>query len=329
MSPPVLKIAGLTVDLPTEHGRLAAVRGVDLTVNAGETLAVVGESGCGKSLTALAVMDLLPRRARVAAQGLSVAGVDCTGRGRRNLARLRGREMAMIFQDATTALNPTLPVGLQLIEGAVRTGSATRQECTARAIALLDRVGIPRAADRMGQHPHEFSGGQRQRIMIAMALMSRPKLLIADEPTTALDVTIQAQILALLGELQRDLGLALMLITHDLGVVASIAQRVSVMYAGRVVEEGAAEAVFRRPGHPYTRGLIGAIPVPGVTPRGSELAAIPGRVPSLIGGIEGCAFRARCPQRQDGCATDPVPRHGAPGRMVECLAPLTAGAAPA
>ncbi|MBJ3776994.1 ABC transporter ATP-binding protein, partial [Acuticoccus mangrovi] len=180
----------------------------------------------------------------------------------------------------------------------------------------------PRAADRLGQYPHEFSGGQRQRIMIAMALMGRPRLLIADEPTTALDVTIQAQILALLGELQEDLGLALMLITHDLGVVAAIADRIAVMYAGRVVEDGPAAAIFRRPGHPYTRGLIGAIPVPGVTPRGSELAAIPGRVPSLIGGIAGCAFRDRCPEMRPACAEDPVPRHRAAERMVECVAPL-------
>ena len=324
MTEPMLDVAGLEVTLPTERGRLHAVRGVDLRLAAGETLSVVGESGCGKSLTALAIMGLLPRRARVRADRFAIAGRDCTGAGSRAIAGLRGREMAIIFQDPATALNPTLTIGLQLTEGPIRSERLTRRAAAERAVALLDRVGIPRAADRLGQYPHEFSGGQRQRIMIAMALMSRPRLLIADEPTTALDVTIQAQILALLGELQRDLGLALMLITHDLGVVAAIADRVAVMYAGRVIEEGPAAGVFRRPGHPYTRGLIGAIPVPGSTPRGSELAAIPGRVPGLIGGIKGCAFRVRCPQSRACCAADPVPRHRVePGRMVECVAPLT------
>lgn len=321
----MLDIEGLAVSLPTEGGLLEAVRGVDLKLVAGETLAVVGESGCGKSMTALAVMGLLPRSARMRASRLAIAGQDYAGTKVRERAKLRGREMALIFQDATTALNPTLTVGKQLTEGAIRAEKLSRRAALDRAVALLERVGIPRPADRLGQYPHEFSGGQRQRIMIAMALMGQPRLLIADEPTTALDVTIQAQILALLGELQKDLGLALLLITHDLGVVAAIADRVSVMYAGRVVEEGSADAVFRRPGHPYTRGLIDAIPVPGLTQRGSELAAIPGRVPGLIGGIAGCAFRARCPRAQADCAQDPVPRHmPEAGRVVECVSPLTA-----
>ncbi|MEM8852192.1 MAG: ABC transporter ATP-binding protein [Pseudomonadota bacterium] len=321
----MLDIENLAVSLPTEGGLLEAVRGVDLKLAAGETLAVVGESGCGKSMTALAVMGLLPRSARMSAHRLAIAGRDYAGAKVRERAKLRGREMALIFQDATTALNPTLTVGKQLTEGAIRAEKLSRRAAVERAVALLERVGIPRPADRLGQYPHEFSGGQRQRIMIAMALMGQPRILIADEPTTALDVTIQAQILALLGELQKDLGLALLLITHDLGVVAAIADRVAVMYAGRVVEEGSADAVFRRPGHPYTRGLIDAIPVPGVTQRGTALAAIPGRVPGLIGGITGCAFRARCPRARPDCAHHPVPQHiPEGGRVVECVAPLTA-----
>lgn len=315
----MLDIRNLRVSIPTDRGTLNAVRGVDLSIAAGETLCLVGESGCGKSLTATSIMGLLPRYAKVTTDRFRIFRQDLTDKTDAKLAKMRGREVAMIFQDPTSALNPTLTIGRQLTEGVMRAEKLSRKEADARAIEMLDRVGIANPAARLAQYPHGFSGGQRQRIMIASALMGRPKLLIADEPTTALDVTIQAQILALLDELQSDLGLSLLLITHDLGVVASIANEVAVMYAGRIAERAPVKDLFRAPRHPYTRGLLAAIPVPGLTPRGSELPAIPGRVPGLIGTLEGCAFRDRCALAGPECSQDPVPRHGpAPGRFVEC-----------
>lgn len=322
MTEMMLDIRNLRVSIPTDRGTLNAVRGVDLAIARGETLCLVGESGCGKSLTATSIMGLLPRYAKVTTDHFEMAGRDLGARPEAGFSRMRGREVAMIFQDPTSALNPTLTIGRQLTEGVMRAEKLGRKEADARAIEMLDRVGIANPAARLTQYPHGFSGGQRQRIMIASALMGRPKLLIADEPTTALDVTIQAQILALLGELQRDLGLSLLLITHDLGVVASIATNVAVMYAGRIAERAPVKDLFRAPGHPYTRGLLAAIPVPGVTPRGSELPAIPGRVPGLIGTMTGCAFRDRCTLAGPECGTDPIPRHDtAPGRFVECCNP--------
>ena len=320
MTEMMLDIQNLRVAIPTERGTLNAVRGVDLQIAKGETLCLVGESGCGKSLTATAIMGLLPRYAKVTTDRFEMVGQDLTQRTDARLARMRGRDVAMIFQDPTSALNPTLTIGRQLTEGVMRHERLSRKEADARAIEMLDRVGIANPAARLTQYPHGFSGGQRQRIMIASALMGRPKLLIADEPTTALDVTIQAQILALLGELQGDLGLSLLLITHDLGVVASIANDVAVMYAGRIAERASVKELFHAPRHPYTRGLLAAIPVPGVTPRGSALPAIAGRVPGLIGTMQGCAFRDRCALAGPECAQDPVPRHiPAPGRFVECF----------
>ncbi|THH34397.1 ABC transporter ATP-binding protein [Aliishimia ponticola] len=319
MTDKMLDIRNLKVALPTERGTLNAVRGVDLSIAKGETLCLVGESGCGKSLTATALMGLLPRYAKVTADRFEMAGQDLTAKTDAKLAKMRGRDVAMIFQDPTSALNPTLTIGRQLTEGVMRAEKLSRKEADARAIEMLDRVGIANPAARLTQYPHGFSGGQRQRIMIASALMGRPKLLIADEPTTALDVTIQAQILALLGELQADLGLSLLLITHDLGVVAAIATEVAVMYAGRIAERAPVKDLFRAPQHPYTQGLLAAIPVPGLTPRGSALPAIPGRVPGLIGTMTGCAFRDRCALAGAECSQDPVPRHSpAPGRFVEC-----------
>lgn len=315
----MLDIRNLRVSLPTERGLLNAVRGVDLQIAEGHTLCLVGESGCGKSLTATAIMGLLPRHAQVTTDRFHMADADLTTGADAKLARLRGRDVAMIFQDPTSALNPTLTVGRQLTEGVMRAEGLSRKAADARAIETLDRVGLSNPAARLAQYPHGFSGGQRQRIMIASALMGRPKLLIADEPTTALDVTIQAQILQLLGDLQSDLGLSLLLITHDLGVVAAIATEVAVMYAGRIAERAPASELFAAPRHPYTRGLLAAIPVPGVTPRGSELPAIPGRVPGLIGPMPGCAFRDRCPIAGPECGTDPVPRYGGrAGTFVEC-----------
>ncbi|WP_424986948.1 ABC transporter ATP-binding protein [Microbulbifer sp. S227A] len=315
----MLDIRNLRVSLPTERGTLNAVRGVDLQIAKRQTLCLVGESGCGKSLTAMSIMGLLPRYAQITTDRFEMAGQDLTSKTRAGLDRMRGRDVAMIFQDPTSALNPTLTIGRQLTEGVMRTQGMSRKDADARAIEMLDRVGISNPAARLAQYPHGFSGGQRQRIMIASALMGQPKLLIADEPTTALDVTIQAQILELLGELQADLGLSILLITHDLGVVAAIANEVAVMYAGRIAERATAQELFATPRHPYTKGLLAAIPVPGVTPRGSELPAIPGRVPGLIGTLQGCAFRDRCAVAGPECGSDPVPRHEpGPGQFVEC-----------
>jgi peptide/nickel transport system ATP-binding protein len=315
----MLDIRNLKVSIPTDRGMLNAVRGVDLQIAEGETLCLVGESGCGKSLTATSIMGLLPRYAKVTSDRFDMAGQDLKTKTDAKLAKLRGRDVAMIFQDPTSALNPTLTIGRQLTEGVMRHENLTRKEADARAIEMLDRVGIANPAARLTQYPHGFSGGQRQRIMIASALMGRPKLLIADEPTTALDVTIQAQILTLLGQLQADLGLSLLLITHDLGVVAAIANDVAVMYAGRIVERAPAADLFATPRHPYTKGLLAAIPVPGVTARGSALPAIPGRVPGLIGTMAGCAFRDRCTIAGPECAVDPVPRISAGGaQFIEC-----------
>ncbi len=320
----LLDIKNLSVSLPTDRGLLNAVRGVDLEIARGHTLCLVGESGCGKSLTAMALMGLLPRYASVTCDRFDMAGQDLTHNPQSKLSQLRGRGVAMIFQDPTSSLNPTLTIGRQLTEGVMRSERLDRSAADARAIEMLDRVGISNPAARLTQYPHAFSGGQRQRIMIASALMGRPRLLIADEPTTALDVTIQAQILRLLGELQSDLGLSMLLITHDLGVVAAIATDVAVMYAGRIAELAPANELFRAPLHPYTQGLLRAIPVPGVTTRGSQLPAIPGRVAGLIGTMHGCAFRDRCELASEECASSPVPHyaHG-PDGFVECFKAAT------
>src|SRR6187397_2944988 len=258
----LLEIEDLEV---TFGGRSAAVRGASLTVERGETHCLVGESGCGKSVTALAVMNLLARNAVRRAGRLSLQGEDLLSLSDSGMARLRGNAMAMIFQEPMTSLNPAYTVGSQMTEVLRRHKGTSQRIATDRAADLLARVGITASGMRLGQFPHQLSGGLRQRVMIAMALMCDPDLLIADEPTTALDVTIQAQILRLLADLQRELGIALVLITHDLGIVARIAHRVAVMYAGEIVEAATADALFRHPRHPYTRGLISCIPVPGRT----------------------------------------------------------------
>jgi len=299
---PVLEVEGLSVDIATSRGPLRAVRDVSFQVKRGETLCIVGESGCGKSITSLALMSLLPAAATRRATKLALLGEDLLKASPRRVNALRGNRMAMIFQEPMTALNPAYTIGNQLIEVHLlhRGGGATKAR--ERAIELLGKVGIASAAERLEQYPHQLSGGLRQRVMIAMALMCGPELLIADEPSTALDVTIQAQILRLLADLQKDLGIAMVLITHDLGVVARIAHRVAVMYAGEIVEEGTAERVFASPRHPYTRGLIGCIPVPGRTERGGRLGTIAGVVPSLVGEIRGCSFRERCAHARPECA---------------------------
>jgi peptide/nickel transport system ATP-binding protein len=321
MTERVLPGEDLRVALPVPAGTLHAVQGVSFHVDRGETLCIVGESGCGKTLTALAVMDLLPQRALRTAARLELEGRDLARAGERAMADIRGNRMAMIFQEPMTSLNPAYTIGNQLEEALLRHRRASRREARERAVHLLERVGITAAASRLKQYPHQLSGGLRQRVMIAMALMCSPSLLVADEPTTALDVTIQAQILHLLAELQRELAMGLVLITHDLGIVARIATRVVVMYAGQVVETGAADAIFRAPAHPYTQGLLACIPVPGRTRRGDPLGTIPGMVPSLIGETRGCAFAGRCPHALDICRAAAIPLEAVGGdrHLVRCV----------
>jgi len=323
----LLTVAGLRVEIPVRTGLLKAVRGADLEIGLGETHGLVGESGCGKSLSALAVMGLLPRKARRNAQILRFAGLDLLKLSERKMEDVRGDRMAMIFQEPMTSLNPAFTVGAQLIETLRRHRRVSRTQALDRAVAMLARVGISSPDTRLRQYPHQLSGGLRQRVMIAMALLCEPRLLIADEPTTALDVTVQAQILRLLADIQRSMGLSILLITHDLGVVARIAHRVSVMYAGEIVESGRVDEIFARPMHPYTRGLMASVPVPGKVKRGAPLGSIPGLVPSLVGDIAGCAFRARCPSAHEACG-QPVPIQTlASGRSYRChLAPPLAAA---
>jgi peptide/nickel transport system ATP-binding protein len=302
----VLDIAGLHVRFPTLH----AVRGISLRVDAGQTHCLVGESGCGKSLTALALMGLLPRGARREAEHIRFDGAHIADLTERQMTKLRGDRMAMIFQEPMTSLNPAYTVGSQMTEVLRRHRGMRRGEAVEHAIAMLTRVGVSAASMRLGQFPHQLSGGLRQRVMIAMALLCEPRLLIADEPTTALDVTVQAQILRLLAGLQRDLGLAVLLITHDLGVVARVAHRVSVMYAGEIVEQAPVAELFAHPTHPYTRGLLASIPVPGKVRRGEKLGSIRGTVPRIASDFTGCAFRDRCDLMVPTCALT-VPVRGA------------------
>ncbi len=315
----VLNITGLTVDIATPRGTLHVVRDVSLHVKRGETLCIVGESGCGKSMTSLSIMGLLPKSAKRSSTRFEFLGKDISQASKSQINALRGNKMAMIFQEPMTALNPAYTIGEQLTEHYRHHLKATEADARARAVSLLEKVGIASAAQRLGQYPHQLSGGLRQRVMIAMSLMCDPELLIADEPSTALDVTIQAQILRLLADLQKELGIAMILITHDLGVVARIADRVAVMYAGQIVEQGTAAAIFSAPQHPYTRGLISCIPIPGRTIPGGKLGTIPGVVPSLIGDMTGCAFRDRCASAQAACAGN-IPVHQTPhGHQWRCV----------
>jgi peptide/nickel transport system ATP-binding protein len=306
---PVLSIENLRVAF---GARSEAVRGLSLSVARGETHCMVGESGCGKSVSALSVMNLLARGATRSADHLRFHGQDLLGLSEREMARLRGDKIAMIFQEPMTSLNPAYTVGSQMAEVFERHRRSSRRKAMDRAAELLARVGITAPGMRLGQYPHQLSGGLRQRVMIAMALMCEPELLIADEPTTALDVTVQAQILRLLQQLQQELGLALLLITHDLGIVARMAHRVSVMYAGQVVESGKVSALFADPAHPYTRGLLACIPVPGTARKGEPLGSIPGVVPRIPPGFVGCGFRDRCGFATAECA-EPVPLRDAGG----------------
>jgi len=317
---PILDVEDLSVDIPLAEGDLHAVCRVSFTVHRGETFCLVGESGCGKSITALAIMDLLPLRAKRTAKKLEFGGKDLTGFKYRQMADIRGDRVAMIFQEPMTSLNPTYTIGNQLMEAIRRHRQVTRAQARDRAVFLLEKVGITAADSRLGYYPHQLSGGLRQRVMIAMALMCEPELIIADEPTTALDVTIQAQILHLLAQLQQEFNMGMILITHDLGVVARVAARVAVMYAGRIIETGTAREVFESPLHPYTQGLLDCVPVPGKTKRGKHLGAIPGIVPTLIGRQSGCSFHNRCQYAMADCGSDePLPQTLLPGRSYRCF----------
>jgi peptide/nickel transport system ATP-binding protein len=316
----LLEVESLTVDIPLAAGVLHPVRGISFSVEQGETLCIVGESGCGKSLTSLALMNLLPKRAIRKAARLTLGDTDLLAAGDKEMAAIRGNRMGMIFQEPMTSLNPAYTIGNQLEEALLRHRPVSRQEARDRAVYLLEKVGITAAASRLRQYPHQLSGGLRQRVMIAMTLMCGPDLIIADEPTTALDVTIQAQILHLLADLQKEFRMGMILITHDLGIVARVAHRVCVMYAGQFVEQGTVQDVFRNPLHPYTRGLLDCIPIPGKTPRGSYLGSIPGIVPSLIGDLTGCSFRDRCSFVRPGCEREiELKRHGGADRAYRCI----------
>jgi peptide/nickel transport system ATP-binding protein len=320
----LLEIRNLRVTI----GSTAAVRGASMAVNKGETHCLVGESGCGKSISALSVMSLLPKGAVRQTDALRFAGEEIGTYGEKEMERLRGDRMAMIFQEPMTSLNPAYTVGSQMTEVLRRHRGTPRAQAVDRAAELLARVGITAPGLRLGQFPHQLSGGLRQRVMIAMALMCDPELLIADEPTTALDVTVQAQILRLLSGIQKDLGLGILLITHDLGIVARVADRVSVMYAGEVVESAPTAQLFAAPQHPYTRGLLTCVPVPGKVRRDEPLGSIPGVVPRIQPGFIGCPFRDRCGEAAPECAA-PLPRQDVGGgHEVLCtLAPgWTAGA---
>ena len=309
-----LDLADLRITLPTGHGPLQAVRGIDLAIGAGEMLCLVGESGSGKSLTALAALGLLPAQADRRAERLTVVGTDLRSATEADWRKVRGDKVTMIFQDPSTSLDPVWTVGEQMIEGFLaHRPAATRTQALARAEAMLARTGIDRPAMRLRQYPHELSGGQRQRVMIASALMTEPVLLIADEPTTALDATVQAQILAILGDLKRDLGLAILFITHDLALAARHADTVAVMYAGEIVETGPRASVFAEPRHPYTRALLAC------RPGGAQIGAIPGTVPGLAPPPPGCAFKERCTHALPACA-QPVPTTArGHGGLVRCL----------
>ncbi|MCJ8143404.1 ABC transporter ATP-binding protein [Ancylobacter sp. A5.8] len=292
MSQPLLDIRGLAVTIPTRDGERAAVSNVDFTVDRGEVVGLVGESGSGKSLSMLAVMGLLPRQLHVSGS-IRFDGVEICGAPERRMRSLRGRRIAMVFQDPMTALNPVKTIGAQITE-TIRLHNPTlsRAEVKARALALLEIVAIPAPERRFEQYPHEFSGGMRQRVVIAIAIANDPDLLIADEPTTALDVTIQAQIMEIFARLREERGMAVVLITHDLGLVAGLADRMSVLYAGRVAERGPVGPVFAAPRHPYTAGLLAA--VPSIDDVAERLYAIPGTPPSLGDRPEACTFAPRC-----------------------------------
>lgn len=317
MTVPRLSVRNLTTRFPVSGAWHAAVRGVSFHVDANETLAIVGESGCGKSVTAMSIMRLLPDRTTRIEGEIELQGTRIDG-SEEAVRKIRGDRMAMIFQEPMTALNPVLPIGFQVAEPLIQHKGMERRAAQAEAVRLLDQMGMPSARQRAGDYPHEFSGGMRQRVMIAMALACSPDVLFADEPTTALDVTIQAQVLGLLEDLRKDRGMGLVLITHSMGVVAAVADRVSVMYAGAIVETGPVDEIFANPIHPYTVALLAAIPRPDQT--ASDLRPVEGTVPSIDHMPDGCRFAPRCPLAEARClARDPpMMPTGSPGHRAAC-----------
>ncbi len=313
----VLAISGLRTEFRIGGVWRAAVDGMDLAVARGETLALVGESGCGKSITALSVMGLVPDAVgRIGAGSIRLDGTELVGQPETVLEKLRGDRMAMIFQEPMTSLNPVMTIGDQVAEALILHRGLSKSAAAAQALAVLEEVKIPSAARRFHDYPHQFSGGMRQRVMIAIALACEPALLLADEPTTALDVTIQAQVLGLLADLKAKHGMAMLFITHNLGVVAQIADRVAVMYAGQIVEQGEVARIFAAPAHPYTRALFAAIPRMDL--EGQALAAIGGRVPALDAMPAGCRFAPRCPLAQAGCERSQTLAPAGEGHLARC-----------
>jgi peptide/nickel transport system ATP-binding protein len=318
MSAPLLAVTDLEVTLPTAQGRLAALRGVSFTLGRGATLGLVGESGCGKSLTALALMGLLPEGAQVAG-AIRFDGRELTALDDAAMSALRGDRLGMVFQEPMSALNPVHRVGDQIAESLRLHRGLSRDAARTEALRLLERVRLPQARERLDAYPHQLSGGQRRRVVIAIALACGPDLLIADEPTTALDATLQREVLDLLDELRRETGMALLLISHNLDLMAAHVERLAVMYGGRIVEEGPTRAVFDAPAHPYTRGLFAARPTLGLA-RGTRLATIPGRVPALHEMPAGCTFAPRCDWALDECRRAPPPLQSvAAQHAVRCI----------
>ena len=318
MGGPLLSIRDLRTSFFTDRGEVRAVDGVSFQVEEGETLGIVGESGCGKTVTALSVLGLLPDPPARIMDGSSILfrGEELVGVSQKRLRAIRGNAISMIFQEPMTSLNPVYSIGDQIVEVLRLHRDMDRRAARAEAVRLLEEVGIPAAGARQGDYPHQLSGGMRQRVMIAMALSCEPALLIADEPTTALDVTIQAQILDILASLRKARGMSVLLITHDLAVVAEVCDRVVVMYAGQVVETGSVEEIFADPGHPYTRGLLGSLPAVGESRE--RLVPIPGTVPSPLEWPEDCRFRERCGQAFERCTEAPDLVELGPGRASRC-----------
>lgn len=308
MTKHILDVENLQFSFDTYAGEVQAVRGVTFHVRQGETLAIVGESGCGKSVTVQSIMQLTPTPpGRLKGGSIRYLGEEIAGIEQRRMSRLRGKEMSMIFQDPMTSLNPTMRIGRQIAEGVLKHENVSRQEANGRAVQMLRKVGIANPEKNVSRYPHQFSGGMRQRVMIAMALSCNPKILFADEPTTALDVTTQAQILSLMNDLKVEFGASIVLITHDLGVVARVSQRIAVMYAGKIIETGAARDIFYRPRHPYTWGLLQSIPGT-VKDADKALDTIPGTPPDLFAPPPGCAFAPRCAHCMSICQTEEPPQ---------------------
>src|SRR5512133_120069 len=321
MTEPLLEVRDLSVRFDTDDGAVHAVDGMSLELEAGQVLGIVGESGCGKSVTALSILGLLPKTATVTGS-VRFEGAELLGASGAQLRKIRGRQISFVFQEPMTSLNPVLRIGHQIEEVVREHMSLSRSAAKARVVELLDLVHIPDPSRRIDEYPHQLSGGMRQRVMIAMALACDPKILIADEPTTALDVTIQAGILDLMRDIRERLGTAIVLITHNLGVVADVADRVLVMYAGRKVEEAPVHDLFASPQHPYTIGLLGAVPRPGAASTIGRLQEIPGRVPSLSEVPQACAFADRCPRADDLTRSQrPELREVRPGHTVACFHP--------